>query len=116
MADGRGVGADTIKAAVSDFYDSVLDDPELAGWFEGVDMRRLRAHQTAFLLFALGGPEGYAGRPLREVHAGLQITDAAFDGIIEHLMRSLDDAGMAGDVTRQLRARLERTRPQIVEA
>ena len=116
MADGKAAGADTIKNAVSDFYDSVLDDPELAGWFQGVDMRALRTHQTAFLRFALGGPEGYAGRPLGQAHAGLHITDAAFDAMLDHLVRALEHAGMAGDVIRQLRVRLERARPQIVEA
>lgn len=116
MANGTGVGVATVKTAVSDFYERVLDDPELAGWFEDVDMRRLRAHQTAFLLYALGGPESYTGRPLAQAHAGQQITDAAFDAMLEHLVLALGDAGMAGEVIRQLRARLERVRPQIVGA
>jgi hemoglobin len=114
MADDRLVGPDLVKSAVSDFYQRVLADPELAGWFDGVDMRRLRAHQTAFLLFALGGPESYTGRPLREAHAGLRITDAAFDAIIEQLVLALEGAGMASGVIAQLRTRLARMRSQIV--
>jgi len=114
MADQ--VGADAVKAAVADFYDRVLNDPELAGWFVGVDMRRLRAHQAAFLIFALGGPESYAGRPLHEAHAGMQITDAAFDATVEHLLLALEGVGMASDVLAQLRVRLERIRSQIVGA
>jgi hemoglobin len=112
----RADGTDVIRAAVSVFYNRVLDDPELAHWFAGVDMRRLRGHQTAFLLFALGGPEAYVGRPLREAHAGLQITDAAFDTMVEHLLLALHDVGMADDVVDQLRGRIERTRSQIVGA
>jgi hemoglobin len=79
-------------------------------------MRRLRGHQTAFLLFALGGREAYVGRPLREAHAGLMITDAAFDATLEHLLLALHDVGMADDVIGQLRNRIEQTRPQIVTA
>ena len=116
MADDKAVGADAVKAAVSDFYDRVINDSELAGWFTGVDMRRLRAHQTAFLLFALGGPESYVGRPLNQAHGGMQITDAAFDATIEHLVVALEGVGMASDVIGQLRARLERMRSQIVGA
>jgi hemoglobin len=116
MADYRVVGADAVKAAVSDFYDRVINDPELAGWFAGVDMRRLRAHQTAFLTFALGGPESYVGRPLHQAHAGMQITYTAFDATVAHLLLALEGVGMGSDVIGQLRARLERMRPQIVSA
>jgi hemoglobin len=116
MGDDKVVGVDVIKAAVSDFYERVLNDPELAGWFTGVDMRRLRSHQTAFLLFALGGPESYVGRPLHQAHAGLQITDAAFDATVEHLVLALHGVGIGSDVIGQLRTRLERMRSQIVGA
>jgi len=114
--DDKADGTDAIRAAVSVFYDRVLDDPGLAGWFAGVDMRRLRKHQTAFLLYALGGAETYFGRPLREAHAGLDITDAAFDATVEHLIHALHDVGIAPDVIAQLRGRVEQTRSQVVGA
>src|SRR3954451_6335625 len=38
-----------IRTAVDDFYQRVLADPALAGYFDGVDMRKLRGHQTALL-------------------------------------------------------------------
>ena len=116
MGGDRADGTDAIRAAVSVFYHRVLDDPELAGWFAGVDMRRLRRHQTAFLLYALGGAETYLGRPLHEAHAGLHITDAAFDATVEHLVFALHDVGVAPDVIAQLRSRVEQTRSQIVGA
>ena len=114
--DDKADGTDAIRAAVSVFYDRVLGDPELAGWFAGVDMHRLRRHQTAFLLFALGGVEMYRGRPLHEAHAGLHITDAAFDATVEHLLFALNDVGIAPDVVAHLRGRVEQTRSQIVGA
>jgi hemoglobin len=114
--DDRADGTAAIRAAVSVFYDRVLDDPQLAGWFEGVDMRRLRKHQTAFLLYALGGAETYSGRPLRNAHTGLQITDAAFDATVEHLLAAFREVDIAPDVIAQLRGRVERTRSQIVGA
>jgi hemoglobin len=115
LAD-KGDGTDAIRAAVSLFYDRVLDDPQLAAWFAGVDMHRLRKHQTAFLLYALGGRETYLGRPLREAHAGLHITDAAFDATVAHLVVALHEVGVASDVISQLTGRVEQTRSQIVEA
>lgn len=116
MADDQVVGADAVKAAVSDFYDRVMNDPDLAGWFAGVDMRQLRAHMTAFLIFALGGPESYVGRPLHQAHTGMQITDAAYEATVAHLLLALEGVGMGSVVIGQLRGRLDRVRPQIVGA
>lgn len=116
VSEDTADGTDAIRAAVSVFYDRVLGDPQLAGWFAGVDMNRLRKHQTTFLLYALGGRETYLGRPLHEAHAGLHITDAAFDATVEHLVVALHEVGVAPDVITQLRSRVEQTRSQIVEA
>ena len=49
-------GLVTIDVAVDQFYDRVVGDPELAPFFERVDLRRQRAHQKAFLTMALGSP------------------------------------------------------------
>lgn len=116
MGEEKTDGTDAIRAAVSVFYDRVLGDPQLAGWFAGVDMNRLRKHQTTFLLYALGGRETYLGRPLHEAHVGLHITDAAFDATVGHLVAALHEVGVAPDVVTQLRSRVEQTRSQIVGA
>lgn len=63
-------------------------------WFEGIDLERLKAHQWAFPGSALGGPELFGGRALAEAHAGLEITDAAFDHLVGTLMTSLADLGV----------------------
>jgi hemoglobin len=42
-------GFPKIRRVVSDFYDRVLEEPELQRHFEGVDMRRLVDHQTKFV-------------------------------------------------------------------
>ena len=58
-------GMVSIDVAVDRFYDRLLADPDLAGFFDQVDLRRLRAHQKAFLAMALGGPRrtGAAASP-----------------------------------------------------
>ena len=63
-------GDDTVRAAVDLFYDKVLDDPSLVGYFDGVDIPHLRVHQRAFISAALGGPEEYSGPSIRSwIHA-----------------------------------------------
>ena len=108
-------GAGAVKAAVAVFYRRMLDDPDLRDWFEGIDLVRLKAHQRAFLSHALGGPELFAGRPLAEAHAGLAITDDAFDAVAEHLVMTLYDMGAADAQIDQVRVALEARRAVVVD-
>jgi len=84
-------GAAAVTVAVTVFYTRVTDDPELAPWFGGVDIERLKAHQRAFLTAALGGPDLFTGRTMEAAHAGLGITIEAFDRVLEHLAYTLFD-------------------------
>jgi len=109
------VGGNTgVKAAVTVFYNRVLADETLAHWFEGIDISRLRAHQRAFLAAALGGPELFAGRDIATAHAGMEITDEAFDTIIQHLASTLHDLGAGDELVDEVRVRLEALRPDVV--
>jgi hemoglobin len=107
-------GAPAVKAAVTVFYDRVTADPDLAQWFENVDLTRLKAHQRAFLAAALGGPELFSGRSLADAHANLAITPEAFDAVVEHLATSLHDLGVADDVIDRVRVRLDGLRSEVV--
>lgn len=109
-------GAAAVKAAVTVFYDRVTADPDLARWFEDVDLTRLKSHQRAFLAAALGGPELFSGRGLHEAHDGLEITPAAFDAVVEHLTTSLHDLGVDDGVLARVRGRLEGLRGEVVSA
>lgn len=107
-------GQAAVKTAVTVFYNRVADDSSLAQWFEGVDLSRLRAHQRAFLSAALDGPPVFAGRDLGEAHAGMAITDEAFDSIVQHLAVTLDDLGVEPEIIAKVAERLETLRGEIV--
>jgi hemoglobin len=107
-------GAVGLGAAVTVFYARVVADPELAGYFAGVDLDRLHAHQRAFLAMAFGGPDVYTGRPLDRAHARLGITDAHFDRAVEHLAQSLADLGLAPAAVAVVRTRVGALRASIV--
>ena len=49
-------GRAALDAAVERFHKRVSADPELAGYFEGMDMRRILTRQMALLAFVAGGP------------------------------------------------------------
>src|SRR5262245_25951513 len=87
-------GADAVRVAVDMFYDRVLGDPVLAPYFDGVDVRRVKAHQRAFLSAAIGGPQLYQGRSMEAAHSGLDITPDAFGPVVTHLVATLTELGV----------------------
>src|ERR1700683_1692041 len=53
----HAIGGDTaLVAVVDDFYDRVLADPELAGFFAGTSMARLKGRQGEVFAAALRAP------------------------------------------------------------
>ena len=72
-------GMVSIDVAVDRFYERVVGDPELAAFFDPVDLHRLRAHQKAFLAMALGGSHCYEGRDLATADRGRGISDHHVD-------------------------------------
>jgi hemoglobin len=94
-------GEAALVAVVEDFYLRVSVDPQLSGFFAGVNMVKLKTRAVEFLTTALGGPGVYRGKSMRKVHAGRHISQADFDKIAFHLTLALAAAGVpAGTVVR----------------
>jgi hemoglobin len=89
------IGGDTaLKTVVDGLYERVLADPELAGFFAGTNMTRLKGRQVEFFAAALGGPLPYAGASMRDAHRGRGIGQRHFDLVAGHLVASLAAAGV----------------------
>lgn len=91
-------GSQAINATVEVFYDRVLHDKDLMGFFEGVDIISLKNHQRYFLGAALGGGNDYLGRTIRKAHQRLvlerKLSDRHFDSVASHLEESLRAIGI----------------------
>jgi hemoglobin len=107
-------GAQVISAIVEDFYIKVLGDSELAPYFGGTEIERLKSHQRKFIAAALGGPELYTGRPLQEVHAHLRIKPLHFDRVVEYLSESFKVAGVDPSIIDAVHPKLRELKGQIV--
>ncbi|WP_138759207.1 group I truncated hemoglobin [Modestobacter altitudinis] len=105
-----------IGTAVDDFYVRVVADPQLAPYFEGIDLPRLRRHQTALLSQVTGGPVEYSGRDLAAGHAGLGITPEDFDRVVGHLVGTLTALGVSGEDIGAVGEALTAHRDDIVTA
>lgn len=82
-------GKAAVEAVVEDFYDRVLADDRLVGFFEGTDMAELRAHQVQFISAVAGGPVTYTGGEMRDAHRHLDISEADFEAVGTYLERAL---------------------------
>lgn len=109
-----GIDAAAIRSAVALFYERMLEEPGIAPMFDGVDMAKLRGHQRAFLLQALGGPAMYSGRDIQTAHRDLGIDDEQFTRTVVILLDSLRDVGVAMDVVDRARADIQKLRGLIV--
>jgi hemoglobin len=107
-------GSGALSAAVDGFYDRVLADADLAEYFAGVDVQRLKGHQRAFIAAAIGGPNSYLGRAMADAHADLDITDDAFDATVGHLVEALADLGVPAGTIDRITTALAPLRTDIV--
>ncbi len=107
-------GRDAVAAAVDIFYARVLDDDVLASYFGSTDMRKQKAHMRAFLAVAIGGPEIYGGRDLSVAHAGLGITNEAFDRVVAHLVGTLDSLDVPNEIVEAIVVKLAPLRAVVV--
>lgn len=88
-------GKQAIETVVDDFYNRVLADSEVSHFFEHTDMEKQRRHQTAFISYAVGGPQQYTGRSMEKAHAGLNLQPEHLDAIAKHLGEALAALGVS---------------------
>ena len=97
-------GEPALVAVVDDFYRRVLSDAQLAAFFAGANMPKLKGRQVEFFAAALGGPDLYQGPTMRQAHAGRGISQAEFDRVAVHLTGTLADAGDPPEVIGEIAA------------
>ena len=86
-------GAVGIAGIVEEMYRRVLEDPELAGFFENVPMDRLHRMQFQFIAAALDGPVEYTGAELTAIHRGRGITAHHFAKFCGHFADAVEASG-----------------------
>jgi hemoglobin len=109
-------GEPAVAAVVDALYERVLADPSLMPYFDGRDLDRLKAHQRALVTVALGGTaQQYTGRMMHPAHAGLAITDEAFDKVLDHLSAAFAGAGVAPAAAANALGMLRPLRTDVVQ-
>jgi hemoglobin len=99
-------GEKGVAKLVDRFYERVLDDPELAPFFEHSSMDKLRLMQREFIAAALGGPAKYTGRPIAEAHQSRGIRVAHVKRFLDHLLAVLEDFDLSQDEVLDIHGRI----------
>ncbi|MEU2040374.1 group I truncated hemoglobin [Nocardia niwae] len=95
-------GHAALEIVVEDLYVRILADDELAPFFTGVSLPRVKGRQVEFFAAALGGPGPYTGPGMKRVHQGRGITRHHFDCVAGHLAQALHAAGTPRALTAEI--------------
>jgi hemoglobin len=109
-------GGPALQLAVSEFYELVLGDEDLKGFFATTDMAQLKKHQAALLASVLGGPSLYAGRDMVDAHAGLGITERQFLLVRDYLVSVLWKLHVDEDIIEAVTSTVASLKGSIVTA
>nr|P15160.2 RecName: Full=Group 1 truncated hemoglobin trHbN; Short=PtrHb; Short=Truncated Hb; AltName: Full=Hemoglobin; AltName: Full=Myoglobin [Paramecium caudatum]AAA29447.2 hemoglobin major component [Paramecium caudatum]AAB24268.2 hemoglobin [Paramecium caudatum]BAA02300.1 B-type of major hemoglobin component [Paramecium caudatum] len=107
-------GQAAVQAVTAQFYANIQADATVATFFNGIDMPNQTNKTAAFLCAALGGPNAWTGRNLKEVHANMGVSNAQFTTVIGHLRSALTGAGVAAALVEQTVAVAETVRGDVV--
>jgi hemoglobin len=105
---------ETIAAVVEEFYKRVLADDTLNYLFKNTDMDRQKKHMTAFITFALGGPNEYKGRGMKEAHAHLNISEEQFQSVANHLVETLKSFDVKEEYINEIVSKVASLKPEVV--
>ena len=83
-------GKDAITVVIDDFVANVAADKRINARFAKTDIPHLKQMLVDQVCQATGGPCTYTGKSMRDAHAGMKITEAEFNALVEDLTQSLD--------------------------
>jgi hemoglobin len=106
-----------LRRVVNGLYPRVLADPLLLSYFKHLDdhdLQWLRWHMLTLLAVVTDGPSKYEGRNLHEAHAHLHITGEAFDRVLWHLQRTLQQLEVQQEDQQAILAAMRARRAEVV--
>ena len=112
-----GYGA--ISLVVNDFANKLFIDPQVGPFFKGMgtDTRKSFIQKNINLVCNVtGGPCKIISRPAKTVHAGLGITEADFNVVVNHLVDTLNKFNVPKAEKEELLAIIGTLKPDIVQS
>jgi hemoglobin len=108
-------GKPAITAVVDQFVANVAADSRINGRFSTTDIPRLKGHLVDQVCKATGGPCAYQGREMKRTHAGMRITTADFEALVQDLVAALDTFRVPATEKNELLGLLGTMKQDIIE-
>ena len=103
-----------VEALVEEFLVRLLEDERINAQFAETDLVNLNDRLVEQFCVELGGPCTYTGRDMAQSHAGLGITEADFNALVEDLVDAMEARGIPRAAQNRLLARLAPMHRDIV--
>lgn len=85
-----------VKGVVKDFVENnVAKDDRINKFFANADIPGLEKKLYEQICSASGGGCTYSGKDMKTAHAGMGVTEADFNALVEDLVKALDNAKVA---------------------
>ena len=107
-------GKPGIKRIVDTLVPMLLADPRIKESFKDIDMKNLALRLEEQFCELSGGPCVYKGKDMKEIHDGLNITNAQFNALAEDLQLAMERVGVPSRVQNKLVAKLAPMQREIV--
>jgi hemoglobin len=108
-------GKPAIVAVVDDFVGNVAADTRINAFFAHADIPHLKAELVDQICAGSGGPCTYTGKSMKDAHAGMGISTADFNALVEDLQKSLNKFKVPDKQQGELLAVLGPMKGDIVE-
>lgn len=109
-------GKEAIAAVVNDFVDKVGQDPRVRHLPAPERVAPLKVSLADLVCQASGGPCIYRGKEMKAAHAGMGISNAEFDAVVDDLVQTINKYKVGEREKNELLSLLAPMRTQIVEA
>ena len=86
-------GLPTLEKVHKIFYDKIYEHPWLKQFFAGHNQQAIEDRQTSFMGEKMGGPK-YLGKPIKQVHENMYITEELYKVRHKILTEALHEAGV----------------------
>lgn len=90
-------GKQSIRSLMDDFVARLKADSRIGDQFRTTNAERLASQLTDQVCEATGGPCKYVGLDMKAAHAGMTITKAHFNALVEVLQTSMNAKGVPFD-------------------
>ena len=108
------------RAVLDRFYVQILDEPQLAGFFENANVDDIKPHLSSVLEVVLGGPEAPTGIDvgayLTKAHSGLGVSASDYAMTGEILIGVLKEFDVPQDIIDTIATTLEAVSAFVIES